>query len=381
MRLFTFNKEKTESSMKSEKIKVIILVLAPFIGLILSIILAYKHIDFSKLLEIISNNIFNPEIVIESSEVMIKWYITSGVLVFAALIFPLCIHQKNNDELTWKQCICLAIELILIYQMALPLLSILLYIVIALVYLLFFSSMLIKNIIAYGTYIFVLLAEKICQSSGITLTYGQFIGQDKYSQFLTIITFLISIPYILPISLRMIRKFIEVATKNKIVVKFFEPIEKLININVLRYIMYILLFFISIYTYSLNITQTCNIFLLIKESFLEFVLLDTVISSIICSAKNAIENKRRQKFRKCYIPFKYDLEAVLSEIMVCNLKNKEISARIIFSMDINEIIKEKRKKDVNEIDNLLIDISKNYYKIEVLEQKSKETLSKIINTI
>lgn len=381
MRLFTFNKEKTESSMKSEKIKVIILVLAPFIGLILSIILAYKHIDFSKLLEIISNNIFNPEIVIESSEVMIKWYITSGVLVFAALIFPLCIHQKNNDELTWKQCICLAIELILIYQMALPLLSILLYIVIALVYLLFFSSMLIKNIIAYGTYIFVLLAEKICQSSGITLTYGQFIGQDKYSQFLTIITFLISIPYILPISLRMIRKFIEVATKNKIVVKFFEPIEKLININVLRYIMYILLFFISIYTYSLNITQACNIFLLIKESFLEFVLLDTVISSIICSAKNAIENKRRQKFRKCYIPFKYDLEAVLSEIMVCNLKNKEISARIIFSMDINEIIKEKRKKDVNEIDNLLIDISKNYYKIEVLEQKSKETLSKIINTI
>lgn len=151
MRLFTFNKEKTESSMKSEKIKVIILVLAPFIGLILSIILAYKHIDFSKLLEIISNNIFNPEIVIESSEVMIKWYAISGVLVFAALIFPLCIHQKNNDELTWEQCICLAIELILIYQMALPLLSILLYIVIALVYLLFFSSMLIKNIIAYGT--------------------------------------------------------------------------------------------------------------------------------------------------------------------------------------------------------------------------------------
>ena len=381
MRLFTFNKEKTESYMKSEKIKVIILGIAPFIGLILSIILAYKYIDFYKLLEIISNNIFNPEIVIESSEVMTKWYITSGALVLAALIFPLCMHQKNNDELAWKQCICLAIELILIYQMVLPLLSILLYIVIALVYLLFFSSMLIKNIIAYGIYVFVLVAEKICQSSGIALTYGKFIGQENYFKFLTIITFLISIPYILPISLRMIRKFIEIVTKNKIVVKFFEPIEKLMNINVLRYIMYILLFFISIYTYSLNITQTCNIFL-IKESLLEFVLLDTVISSIICSAKNAIENKRRQKFRKCYISFKYDLEEVLSEIRICNLKNKEICARIIFSMDINEIIvKEKRKKDVNEIDNLLIDISKNYYKIEILEQKSKEALSKIINTL
>ena len=34
--------------------------------------------------------------------------------------------------------------------------------------------------------------------------------------------------------------------------------------------------------------------------------------------------------------------------------------------------KEKRKKDVSEIDNLLTDISTNYYKIEILEQKIKQ---------
>ena len=51
-------------------------------------------------------------------------------------------------------------------------------------------------------------------------------------------------------------------------------------------------------------------------------------------------------------------------------------ARIKFSVDINKILKEKRKKDVSEIDNLLTDIFTNYYKIEILEQKIKVVLSK-----
>ena len=52
-----------------------------------------------------------------------------------------------------------------------------------------------------------------------------------------------------------------------------------------------------------------------------------------------------------------------------------------FLVDINKILKEKRKKDVSEIDNLLTDISTNYYKIEILEQKIKVVLSRIIDLI
>ena len=81
------------------------------------------------------------------------------------------------------QTIFLAIELILISQVVLPLFTVTMAIVIALLYLVFFSSMLLKNIIGYGTYLFVLLVEKICTSSGIELTYGEFIGQEKYSIF------------------------------------------------------------------------------------------------------------------------------------------------------------------------------------------------------
>ena len=80
--------------------------------------------------------------------------------------------------------------------------------------------------------------------------------------------------------------------------------------------------------------------------------------------------------RRYYVSFKYDLEFVLSAITMHNLKDKEMYARIKFSVDINKILKEKRKKDVSEIDNLLTDIFTNYYKIEILEQKIKVVLSK-----
>lgn len=233
----------------------------------------------------------------------------------------------------------------------------------------------------YGTYLFVFLVEKICTSSGIALTYGEFIGQEKYSIFLTMITFLISIPYILSFLLRMIKKFIQVVTGNKSVALIFKPVEALISINVLRYAIYILLFFTSVFTYSVNVSQSDYVFSLVKEALLEFVLLDTVIYSIITNIRDTKKNHKQQNMRRYYVPFKYDLEFVLSAITMHNLKDKEMYARIKFSVDINKILKEKKQNDVSEIDKLLAEISTNYYKIEILEQKTKVVLSRIIDLI
>lgn len=300
MKSVVFNEKEIESFKKSGVIKYAMLALATPIGLILSCVLAYINIDFMELLKIFSENISNPEILDELTQIMSKWYIISGAIFFASLLLFVIyfVRNRKNDEdvLTWGQTIFLAIELILISQVVLPLFTVIMAIVIALLYLVFFSSMLLKNIIGYGTYLFVLLVEKICTSSGIELTYGEFIGQEKYSIFLTMITFLISIPYILSFLLRMVKKFIQGVTGNKSVALIFKPVEALISINVLRYA-------------------------------------------------------------------------------------KEMYARIKFSVDINKILKEKRKKDVSEIDNLLTDISTNYYKIEILEQKIKVVLSRIIDLI
>ena len=100
------------------------------------------------------------------------------------------------------------------------------------------------------------------------------------------------------------------------------------------------------------------------------------IYSIISNIRYTKKNHKQQNMRRYYVSFKYDLEFVLSAITMHNLKDKEMYARIKFSVDINKILKEKRKKDVSEIDNLLTDIFTNYYKIEILEQKIKVVLSK-----
>jgi len=100
------------------------------------------------------------------------------------------------------------------------------------------------------------------------------------------------------------------------------------------------------------------------------------IYSIISNIRDTKKNHKQQNMRRYYVSFKYDLEFVLSAITMHNLKDKEMYARIKFSVDMNKILKEKRKKDVSEIDNLLTDIFTNYYKIEILEQKIKVVLSK-----
>ena len=278
MKPIIFNENEIESFKKNGIVKYIILSLAPIIGVILSCVLAYINIDFIELLKILNENIFNPEIVDKLISLICKWYTISIFSIFGALLWLLPIiffnrNKKNNvDILTWGQAIYLAVELVLLSQGILPLFSAIMVLVIALLYLVFFSSMLLKNIIGYGTYLFVLLIERICTSSGIELTYGEFIGQEKYSIFLTIITFLIFIPYMLSYCLKVIKKFIQWAVGNKIVALFFKPIEVLININTLRYIIYIVLFFTSIFTYSVNVSQSDYVILLIKESLLEFVL-------------------------------------------------------------------------------------------------------------
>ncbi len=379
MKLIASDEKKIESNKKSDKVKLVMLVLATFSGLLLSFVSIYLNIDFIELIKVFSENISNPEVIDKIVQILVKWYIYSFSMVIAALllfgIYFAC-HRKKNEEdvLTWGQTLIFMIVLILILQSLLPLYSFTVLIVIALFYILFFSSFLLKNVIGYGIYLFVVIVESVCTSSGITLTYSDFIGQEKYSIFLIMITFFVMIPYILPFLLMVIKKIIQVFAGNNIIAYIFKPMEALINVNVLRFIIYMGLFFISVLTYSVKIEQF-DYFSLIKESLLEFVILDTVIYSTISN----IKNNHKQKMKRYYIPFKYDLEFVLSAIYIYNLKYNEMKARIKFSVNINESLKWKKKRNVSGIDKLLIDISTNYYKIEILEQKIKTVLRMIID--
>ena len=384
MEIIEFAKRDTEKFKKRDLIKYIILALATPMGLVLSGTLAYLNINFTELLNLFVKNFSNSEVLNDAAQIMRKWYLISGVLTVGAVILTfvyLLIKGKKDEEgiFTWRQTIFLASELILISQVVLPLFSVIIALVMALLYFVIFSSMLLKTIIEYGTYLFVILIEKICAISGITLEYGEFIGHEKYSIFLTMITALILIPYLLSFLLRMMIKFFQVVTGDKVVALVFKPIEAIISINVLRYSIYILLFFTSVFTYSVSVSQSDYVLSIVKEALLEFVLLDTVIYSLISNMKDAKAKRKLQNTRRSYISFKYDLEFVLMSISMYNLKNKEINARIVFSSDMSRIL--KKRKATNEIDKLLIDISKNFYEIEILEQKIKRALSGVIDLL
>ena len=384
MEIIESAKRDIENFNKRDLIKYVILALATPMGLVLSGTLAYLNINFTELLNLFVKNISNPEVLNDVAQIMGKWYLISGVLTVGAVILTFVyylIKGKKDEEgiFTWRQTIFLASELILISQAVLPLFSVIIALVMALMYFVIFSSMLLKNIIEYGTYLFVILIDKICAISGITLEYGEFIGHEKYSIFLTMITALILIPYLLSFLLRMMRKFFQVVTGDKAVALVFKPIEAIISINVLRYSIYILLFFTSVFTYSVSVSQSDYVLSIGKEALLEFVLLDTVIYSLISNMKDAKTKRKQQNTRRNYISFKYDLEFVLMNISMYNLKNKEINARVVFSSDMSRIL--KKRKATNEIDKLLIDISKNFYEIEILEQKIKRALSRVIDLL
>lgn len=105
MKSVVFNEKEIESFKKSGVIKYAMLALATPIGLILSCVLAYINIDFMELLKIFSENISNPEILDELAQIMSKWYIISGAIVFAALLLLVIyfVRNRKNDEdvLTW----------------------------------------------------------------------------------------------------------------------------------------------------------------------------------------------------------------------------------------------------------------------------------------
>lgn len=385
MKSVVLNDKELENLKKSNVIKSLMLGSATPIGLLLSGVLAYINIDFTELLGIFRRNIFDPERVNELMQVMKKWYHISFAIFIAAILMLILYSIRNKrkiqDVLTWRQTIFFAIDLILLCQVVLPLYTATVVIVIMLLYFVFFSSMLLKNIIGYAAYLFAVIIGTVCTSSGIELTYGSFIGKENYSNFLTMITSLISTPYIVTFLLRLIIKLIQKVTGNDLVTSFFKPVEVLFSINVLRYTLYILLFFTSIFTYSTNVPQSnCGISL-VKEALLEFVVLDTVIYSIISNLNNTKKNRKLQNMRRCYTPIKYDLEFILSAIAMNNMKDKGMSARIKFSIDINTILKENKKKNINDINKLITDISTNYYKMDILEQKIKVVLSRIIELI
>ncbi|WP_207708676.1 hypothetical protein [Clostridium sp. WB02_MRS01] len=362
--------------------KLLLIAISIPVGLSFSIYLAYYYINFRELIETINDNLTNIELLTYIARSFKVWYIVSFSLLILSIIVSLSfsfIKPSDKENISLFSAIGISIVIFLIIQIVLPLCLLLFGMCIILLYLIFVSSMITKNIISYPFYLFVVILEKFCTSTGLSISYGDFIGQQRYSTFLTLITFFVSAPYLLNLSILLIKKGLIKINGSNLISLFFKPIDYVFRINNIRYFTYIFLFFTSILTYSMNISTNDVILMMAKESLLEFVLLDTITYSIYNNIYNVRKRRKLRIFLQYIRPYRYDLEFVSNIIVIYNLKNIISKARISFQVN-NNIKKKLKLSEFDDLNKVLTELSSIYMEINVLEKNIREALI-LINII
>lgn len=376
-----FNQNNNINDMKY-LLKLLLIAISMPIGICFSLYSAYHNINFLVLIETINDNLFNFELLDHISDIFKPWYTTSIIFFLVGIILlfsSFLIKSPDTENISFLTAIRISIVIFLITQIILPLHLLLFGICICLLFLIFAFSMFMKSIISYPFYFFIVILEKFSTSTGFSISYGDFIGKQSYSTFLTLITFFVSVPYLLNLSLLLIKKFFTSINGSGLTSLMFWPIDYIFRINNIRYFIYIFLFFTSILTYSMNISTNDKVLMMTKESLLEFVLLDSVIYSIYNNLNNLRKKRKLNLFLKIISPFKYDLNFVANTIIIYNLKSKVLNARLSFNIDKN--LKNKIKLDeFNDLNKMLTDISMEYMDINVLEKKIHEAI-RLINLV
>lgn len=326
-----------------QTILMILIALASPIGIVISVLLAIIKIDYKQILNI---KITNIESVSTIMNIFQPWYKWSFVCLLISLAIVICFgilkytifkkHQQK-DELNLFVSFTISVIIILLAQIVLPLMSVILILAFAILYGFLGISFIFQYMLRIIVQVFGWILQDLFIAIGIDIELGNFIGQEYVSIFLTLIIFLILIPYLFSGVLCIVKRFFSKITRaNAIIDIAFKPIEFIFKLIHIRYFIYIILFLLSILTYSYNVNNSTNWLTLIKESLLAFVLLDTICYSLY---ENHCK-KKKLRLSKIYlnliIPYKLDLEYIRSIMTTYALKNNHMGkAKIIFSNDIS----------------------------------------------
>lgn len=377
---FMFKGKEKNSYGKNEQIKLFFMRVSFLVGLIISLCIAYFTVDFNDLLSELSKNLTNLEIISVPFEKMHIWNAFTFIALVLAMFFGIiygCNHENNesSNRLTGSETVFLCMEIILVSQVLLPALIWLSSLILGIIYFLTIPSFLLKGLLEYVVFNFIDIIKKIGLDCGITMIQGEFIGSDRFSLFLTIIIYIILVPYMVAPLIRFFKKIFGKITGSPQLILVFSWLEKIFRVNNLRYIIYIILFLTSIAVYSIDMSGNNSLLPLFKEALLEFVVLDTVIYTIYCNAGS----RKKRLARRYYIPYKYDLEFVLSVIATHRAEYGNVRAGIIYSDNKNPKIKGKGSN--KQINALLVDLFDNKYSIDELEIRLKNALNCILEII
>lgn len=374
MNLFFDFHKKDGKDLLGSITETIVIIAATLAGLYFSYQLGYHIIGFKKLADIFKECFYN----IHAAGLMFRRYCIWAFISLLSSLFAIwlsgaCLSKIQNIVMQYTITF---IEMVFFVQIVLPLISVPFFIAIASFFLCYYWSILVGIIAGYLMEPFLILLQEICVFFSIPIICnGLSMTPSQCVSLLTYIAFLISIPYIIPFVLYIIKWFLYRITKHDGIYYIFKPAEFLINTETLRYLIYIILFFISVISYNTNIQSPDGILPLFKEALLEFVILDTIIYSIVTGIKNKRRSAAQKRALKYCISFKYDLEFIISAIVLYNLNEKEMSARIRFRSDVNTI----KGRNLKEIKAILTEISTNPCKMDELELKAKRALNMIIN--
>ena len=352
----------------------IVAIAATLVGLYFSYELSCNIIGFKKLAIIFRECFYNVHAADQVFYLFCIWFFISLPITIVAIVNPCTRFCKSKKNIV--QCLFTFMRTSMLVQVVLPLISAPFFIAISSLFLCYYLSKLFGLIVEYLIGPFLKLFQELCTFFGISIICnGLSMSSSQCVSLLKCIAFFISIPYIIPFVLSLTKQILYRSTKSDIINYIFKPAEFFINTETLRYLMYIMLFFISVISYDTNIQSTGNVLPLFKEALLEFVVLDTIIYSIVTGIKNKRRSTAREKAHKYCISFKYDLEFIISAIALYNLNEKEMSASIRFRSDVNTI----KGRNLKEIKAILTEISTKPCKMDELELKAKRALNMIIN--
>ena len=294
MNLFFEFHKKDGKDLLGSITEAIVIIAAALAGLYFSYQLGYHIIGFKKLADIFKECFYN----MHAADMMFRrfciWAFISLIsALFAIWLSGACLSKIQNIVIQYTITF---IEMVLFVQIALPLISVPFFIAITSFFLCYYCSILFGIIVGYLMDPFLKLLQEICVFFGIPIICnGLSMTPSQCVSLLTYIAFFISIPYIIPFVLYIIKWFLYRITKHDGIYYIFKPAEFLINTETLRYLIYIILFFISVISYNANTQSPDGILPLFKEALLEFVILDTIIYSIVKASKTrgaALRKKR-----------------------------------------------------------------------------------------
>ncbi len=328
---------------KKQTIFYTLLVASIFVGIAIQLLLI--EIDYSQMLNI---NIFDSMTISIIFKMFTPLYKSGFTGLLAAFVLIICVialkltkfkEYMQDNELNLLNTLFLSLILIALSQIILPLMITTVIISFVILYFLFGTSYVFQYMLRVILQIFLDALQYFFMISDHDINLGNFIGQEYVSLLLTLTISFISLPYLFPPILFLVKNFFSKCTgANAIIDLVFRPIEFVFQLTNTRYYIYIILFLLSIVVYSYNVSNSANILILIKESLLAFVLLDTVFYSVYDN-----HNKRKkQKYSRIYmeqiLPYKFDLEYIRSVMTTYSLKSNYIEkAKIIFSKDISTL--------------------------------------------